>query len=54
LIETLGFDSLNASSFASPYRSGLPVGLGNQSLPILSLSNILMAKSIWPIFLQRK
>jgi len=25
LIESLGFDTLNASSFATPYRSGLPI-----------------------------
>jgi hypothetical protein len=34
LIESLGFDTLNASSFATPYRSGLPI----DSIPTETLS----------------
>jgi hypothetical protein len=36
LIESLGFDTLNASSFATPYRSGIPI----DSIPTENLSSV--------------
>ncbi len=34
LIESLGFDTLNGSTFATPYRSGIPIdSISTESLP---------------------